>query len=415
MEYVKKADGSFEKLAQRNVDFGGGLERITAAANGNRDVFSSVDTLSAVIKKLEELSGKKYGEKEFIESFRIVADHIRGAVFMMGDGVFPSNAERGYFVRRLIRRSVRHMDILGIRENSLGSLAGAVAENYTDPYPNLLGMKEAVGAEIEKEEEKFRKTLESGLKYAKKIGFFEFDKYIAGSVVRHGEPRPEDLFELYTTYGFPPDLAIEELERVVSEKQSELLKHGYMNEPYWSEEKRNKLIQGFKNLMDKHKQVSRAGSEQKFKGGLSGAGGMELKYHTATHLLNEALRRVLGPHISQKGSNITPERMRFDFSHGEKLSDEDKKKVEDLVNEKIKMGLPVRFEEMPLEKAREAGAQGVFGEKYGERVKVYSIGDFSKEICGGPHVENTAELGKFKITKEEAVSAGVRRIRAVLE
>ncbi len=380
MEYKKNTDGTFSRLSQQNVDFGGGLERIAMAVQDTSDIIK-LDIFNDTISHLEKLSGKKYNDKEYMASFQIIADHLRASVFLIGDGVLPSNTDQGYFVRRLLRRAVRHWDLLSIKNEGLHTLVDSLLEYYKDAYPETYKQKEHIKSEIKKEEEKFRETLQSGLK--------ELEKRM-----RLGAITGKDMFDLYQSYGFPKELTQEIAQKITNPEQ-------------------------FDEESKKHQDLSRVGSEKKFKGGLADTSDKSLQYHTATHLLNAALRKVLGDHISQKGSNITPERMRFDFAHGAKMTDEEKKKVEDLVNEQINKALPVSWEEMPIEKARELGAIGVFGEKYGDLVKVYTVGDaqhgvFSREMCGGPHVKNTSELGHFKIVKEEAVSAGVRRIKAVL-
>jgi alanyl-tRNA synthetase len=403
MEYIKKKDGTFASLPQKNVDFGGGLERITAASNNDSDVFN-IDTLRVIIEEIEKLSAKQYGDKKYATSFRIISDHIRGAVFMITDGVVPSNTDRGYFVRRLLRRAIRHMDLLGIRENTLSKLVEVVANSYSQSYPDVADKIGCVKEEVQKEEERFRKTLDRGLKELEKL-------FPIGSVeeIKNGtmpkalnRVNAEKAFFVYQTYGFPLELIQEELAKrglVVDEEE-------------------------FREQVKKHQEISRVGVEQKFKGGLADHSDMSIRYHTATHLLHQALREILGRHVVQKGSNITPERLRFDFTHPQKVTEEEIRQVEDLVNQKIDEALPVSFEILPIEKARERGAIGVFDSKYGEEVKVYTIGDissgvFSVEFCGGPHVKNTGELSaggrRFKIKKEEAVSAGVRRIKAVLE
>ena len=381
MEYKKKEDGSFEKLKQRNVDFGGGLERITAAVNENQDVFK-IDTLSAVISKLEELSKKKYADN--IISFRIIADHIRGAAFMIGDGVLPSNTERGYIVRRLLRRAVRHADIIGIKEGTLALLAEPVIAAYYGVYQELENKKEEIKKNIQDEEKRFRLTLQNGLK--------EFEKISTRNITG------KEAFNLYQTYGFPLDITLE-----------------------LAEEKGITVdTASFKQEFIKHQEVSRTAASGRFKGGLADTSYETTKLHTANHLLLAALRKVLGQDVHQRGSNITAERIRLDFSHGQKMTPEEIQQVEDLTNEKIQESLEMVREEMPREKAVKLGAEMEFGIKYGDVVSVYVAKDkkgnvFSKEFCGGPHVQNTSELGKFKIVKEEAVSAGVRRIRAVLE
>tara|TARA_B100000508_G_scaffold60333_1_gene47138 strand:- start:177033 stop:178874 length:1842 start_codon:yes stop_codon:yes gene_type:complete len=375
MEFLKKEDGSFDTLPRRNVDFGGGLERITAATLGNPDVFL-VDVFTPTREKIEELSGKAYVGNE--NSFRVILDHLRGATFMIGDGVMPSNTEAGYILRRLIRRSVRHADLLGIPEGKLSELTRPFISVYKDHYTNLAEKEEEIVKAIADEEEKFRKTLKSGMKQFEKI---------------EGDISGEDAFVLFTSYGFPLELTLE-----------------------LAQEKGVKVdVDAYKKAFEEHQAKSRAGAEQKFKGGLADDSEMSVKYHTATHLLHRALKDVLGEDVMQKGSNITPERLRFDFSFDRKMTDEEKEEVTKIVNEQIAKELPVTFEDISMEEAKKRGAIGLFEEKYGDTVRVYSIGDYSLEFCGGPHVENIKDLGVFRIKKEEASSAGVRRIKAVLE
>ena len=377
MEYKKNGDGTFSNLPQKNVDFGGGFERIVAASLNSPDIFQ-IDIFKGIIGTLEKLSNKSYSNKEHIVPMRVVADHIRSAVFLIGDGVTPSNTDQGYFVRRLLRRAIRFWDKLGIPDAGIYSLVEPLLEIYKTAYPETFIKRDFIIDEIRREEEKFRQTLEKGIK--------EFEK-------------GTDPFILFTTYGFPIELT----EEIAKEKNVIIDRHAFDQE------------------MKKHQDLSRAGSEQKFKGGLGDTSEKSLQYHTATHLLQQALRDVLGTHIGQKGSNITPERLRFDFTHPAKMTDEEKKKVEEIVNEKIKAGIPVQVVSLPREEAEKTGAIHFFGEKYGDTVTVYYVGEnleqaYSKEFCGGPHVKNTSELkGTFRIQKEEAVSAGVRRIKAVLE
>lgn len=385
MEYVKNSDGTFSKLPQRNVDFGGGLERITAASNNNADVFH-IDTLKMVIKHIENLSGISYAG-DTTRSFRIVADHLRAATFMIADGVIPTNTDAGYFVRRLLRRAILHMDTLGMPEHTLVALVHDITSAYADAYPAVRQYERDIQKEIQEEEERFRKTLQKGL--------HEFEKITTPQI------SGEAAFDLYQTYGFP----IEVTEELAHKKNIHVHR------------------EGFDEHMKKHQKISRVGAEKKFKGGLADHSDMSVKYHTATHLLHQALRTILGPHVFQKGSNITPERLRFDFVHGQKMTNEEKKSVEELINQKIKEALPVSYEILPIEAAKKKGAIGLFDDQYGDEVKVYQVGDsatgiFSMEFCGGPHVQNTKELGnagKFIIQKEEAVSAGVRRIKAVFQ
>ena len=389
MEYIKNADGSFGKLPQKNVDFGGGLERITAASNGDPDVFK-IDTLRMIIAGVEralESNGSEISydsDASTTRSFRIVADHLRAAVFLMAAGVVPSSNERGYVVRRLLRRVILHIDKLGKGDGVLKAGIMSVIDAYKDSYPDLYEKSEGILKEVLVEEEHFRKTLVNGMREFEKIT----EEKISG----------EQAFLLFSTYGFPFEMT-EELAK-----------------------ERNMTIdtEGFKKEMEKHQEVSKAGIEQKFKGGLADTKEETVRLHTAHHLLLAALQQVLGSNVKQRGSNITSERLRIDFSHPQKVTAEELKKVEDIVNKKIEEHLSMTRREMPRDEAEKIGAEMEFGAKYGEMVSVYFLEDsqgnvFSKEFCGGPHVTNTSELGHFKILKEEAVSAGVRRIKAVLE
>jgi len=372
MEYSKNQDGSYSKLPQRNVDTGIGFERLTSVLQGKDSAYES-DLFLPIIQKTEELSGKKYEENR--KYFRIITDHIRGSVFLVSAGILPSNVETGYVLRRILRRAIRYGRLLGLAEESgqfLLPLAEKVIEIYKDVYPELKSKEADILTIVQKEEEKFEKTLEEGLK--------QFEKGL-------------DAFELYTSYGFPLELTME----LAKEKG------------------RTVDLEEFNRKFKEHQELSRTASAGMFKGGLADTGKQAVKYHTATHLLLAALRQVLGPKVYQRGSNINAERLRFDFSHSQKMTPEQIKKVEDIVNQKIKEDLPVICEETSLEEAKKKGATGVFETKYGEKVKVYGIGKFSKEICGGPHVERTSELGEFKILKEESSAAGVRRIRAILK
>jgi alanyl-tRNA synthetase len=379
MEYEKRDGVIVGKLAQKNVDTGAGMERLAMMLQGVNSIFET-DLFAPLIQKIESRA-TKMDER----SARIVADHIRTSVFLIADGVVPSNTDRGYILRRLIRRAVRFADTLGLKPSDILEIAAVVPSIYGDAYENIQSDFESIKQVLAEEEQKFRKTLASGLK--------EFS-----SLAEKGSISAQEAFALFTSFGFPTDLTIE----LAREKGIEIDTTALDEE------------------MKKHQALSRSGADQKFKGGLADTSEQSLKYHTATHLLNAALKKVLGPQVSQKGSNITPERLRFDFNFEQKMTDEQKKQVEALVNEQIQAGLNVWFEEIPLEKARELNAVGVFGEKYADVVKVYTMGNkttgefFSREICGGPHVENTRTLGTFKIAKEEAVSAGVRRIKAVL-
>jgi len=349
-----------------------GLERLAKVIQKKETLFET-DLFFPLIEKLEKISGKKYNENK--KEFRIIVDHTRGACFLIADGVLPSNIEQGYILRRILRRTIRYGKLLNLPDNFLQIVSQKIIEEYKDIYPEL--KKENIIGVIGEEQEKFEKTLEKGLKEFEKL------KSITG----------EKAFDLYQTYGFPLELT----EELAKEKGIEIKK------------------ENFNKKLKEHQKISRAGAEKKFKGGLADHSEQTTKYHTATHLLLAALRKVLGSHIQQKGSNITSERLRFDFSHPQKMTDEEIGKTEDLVNQKIKENLEVKCEEMSLEEARKQGATGVFGEKYGRKVKVYAINNFSKEICGGPHVKKTSELGHFRIKKEESSSAGVRRIKAILE
>ena len=381
MEYVKQEGGNFGKLPKRNVDFGGGLERIAAAQNGNPDVFQ-IDVFKEMVPALEKLSGATYEDPRQQKSFRVVMDHTRAALFLIDDGVRPGNVEQGYFVRRLIRRAAYHADRLGVREGALADFVGPIAALYDDQYVAPKMKAADIASVIREEDARFRKTLASGKK--------EFDKVATGTI------SGKDAFALFSTHGFPSELT----EELAKERGVEV------------------DAEGFKEEMKKHQDVSRAGADTKFKGGLADHSETSVKYHTATHLLHQALRTVLGDAVFQKGSNITPERLRFDFSFERKMTDEEKMKVEDLVNQAIDWAMPVTHEDIPLKEAEKRGALGLFEEKYGDIVRVYKIGDFSLEFCGGPHVANTSELGmegkRFKIQKEEAVAQGMRRIKAVL-
>ena len=383
MEFNKKADATFERMKQQNVDTGMGLERTMVVMNGKDDIFDT-EIFHPIVRKIEELSGKKYGDEENQRPMRIIADHLKSASFAVADGVEPSNVERGYVLRRLIRRAIRQGKILGIEDNFTSRIAEVVADIYKDVYPELEREKNKITEELTQEEVRFRTTLEKGLKKIKEIiAESRKEEKISG----------ERAFYLFSTYGFPLELTKE----IAAEHNISVDEENYHEE--------------FK----KHQELSRTVSAGMFKGGLADAGEKAAKLHTATHLLLAALRQVLGNHVIQKGSNITGERLRLDFSHDKKMTPEEIQKVEELVNEAISKDIPVKCEEMTLDDAQKAGALGVFGEKYGDKVKVYSVLDFSREICGGPHASATGELGHFRIVKEEASSAGVRRIKAVLE
>jgi len=398
MEFDKTANGKYEKLSQQNVDTGMGLERTLFVLDEKGSVFET-ELFMPIFRKITEISGKK----NIDESFRIIADHIKASVFLIADDVLPLNVGAGYVLRRLIRRAIRHGKILGLENNFTKQIAEKVVEIYQTVYPEV--KKETILEELEKEENKFRKTLDAGLVRFNNFlksqeGNFEL-KQVGDQVYKRTLYINEDIaniiFDLYQTYGFPLELVFEELEQ----KEINIDK--------------KKLESEFIERLKKHQELSRTASAGMFKGGLADSGEETKKLHTVAHLMLEALRRVLGEQVFQKGSNITAERLRFDFSYPEKMTPEQIREVEDLVNEQIEKKLPVVCEEMTLEEAKAQKAMGVFESKYGEKVKVYSIGDFSKEICGGPHVSNTSELGRFKIQKEESSSAGVRRIKAILE
>ncbi len=381
MEFIKTPEGIFGSLPERNVDFGGGLERIAAAANDHADIFA-LDIFAGIIKKLEQAAQKSYADLRYQKSFRVIADHTRAAVFMAGDGVEPSNTDQGYILRRLIRRAIRHAELLGLAGGILPQIVPLIIAIYRNTY-TILGERETKIAEmISQEEHTFRETLARGLK--------QFEKCAANA----GEPITAlDAFILFTSYGFPIEMTAE----LAGERGIKV------------------DIDGFAKEMEKHRARSRAGASQKFKGGLADHSEQSVKYHTATHLLHQALRDVLGKEAFQKGSNITPERLRFDFAFERKMTDEEKRKVEEIVNRQIREKLPVSYEDIPISEAEKRGAIGLFEEKYGDKVRIYNIGEYSIEFCGGPHVANTGALGHFKIAKEEAIAQGTRRIKAVLE
>ena len=386
MQYNHEENNTFTPLKNKNVDTGLGVERVTAILEGLTDNYRS-SVWKEIIEKIEEISGLQYENEEYTRSMRIIADHIRAIVIIAGDdaGIKPSNTDQGYILRRLIRRTIRYAKKLNIDINSdwEQQLAELIINKYSKYYGELERNKADILETLKNEKIKFNRTLEHGLK--------EFEKVVKNI---EGDTINKDIaFRLYDTFGFPIELT-EELAGELGLKVD---------------------IEGFKQKFAEHQEKSRQGSTGKFKGGLASTGEMETKYHTATHLLNAALKKVLGPHVHQKGSNITAERMRFDFSHPAKMTDEEKKQTEDLVNEYIKMAIPVEKLEMKKEDALKMGAEAMFIDKYGDIVSVYKIGDVSLELCGGPHVKNTSELGHFKIKKEEASSAGVRRIKAILE
>lgn len=380
MEYFKHKDGSLTKLKQHNVDTGLGLERMTMLLQGKETPFDT-ELFEKMMEKLNELS-----IIDDIYSKRIIAEHLRSSMMLISDGGRPSNIDRGYILRRLIRRMIRHLNKLQINLDEITNLIDLDVEILKEMYPEIEDNKEIIKTVILEEKDKFIKTLAHGER--------EFEKE-ASKTKEVGKDKIDGkvVFRLYDTYGFPPEVT-EELAKEQNLKID---------------------MEEFDQLFKEHQEKSRLGSEQKFKGGLGEQNEITTAYHTATHLLHQALRIVLGEHVRQNGSNITSERLRFDFTHPQKMTKEELQQVEDLVNEQIQKDLLVTCEEMNYEDAKNSGAIGLFTDKYGDKVKVYTIGDFSKEICGGPHVEHTGELGKFKIKKEESSSSGVRRIKAILE
>ena len=386
MQYNKKEDGTFEPLKQKNVDTGMGLERTVCVINGLKSVYET-DVFAGAIECIENLSGKKYGESDDVtKAMRIIADHVRTATFMLGDqiGVTPSNVDQGYVLRRLIRRAIRFMRQLGIQKGEMVKLAMHYVDFYQEVYTELVDNRQKIHDELNKEEEKFSKALDQGIK--------EFERVVSrlqGSTVIDGQT----AFRLYDTFGFPIEMTTE----------------------FAAEKGLTVDIEGFQAKFAEHQKKSQLGSEQRFKGGLADHSEKTTKLHTATHLLQAALRKVLGDEVAQKGSNITEERLRFDFSFSRPMTKEEVAEAQRLVNEAIQAKLPISCQEMTVEEAKAQGAIGLFGDKYGEVVKVYSMGDFSKEICGGPHAENTGDLGTFVISKEQSSSSGVRRIKAELK
>lgn len=384
IQYIKTKEG-IKPLSKKNIDFGGGLERLTAAANNNPDIFL-LDIFDNARNKLEKLSNKKYKENQEIRrAFRVILDHLRAATFLISDGALPSNKDQGYFTRRVIRRAVRFGHKLGIYKNFCSEIAQTFIEKYKSVYPNLEKNKEQIIKEIDQEESKFRQTLEKGLRvFERETKNIQQNQMITG----------KQAFYLYQSFGFP----IEMTKELAQEKGLKV------------DEK------GFNQELKKHQELSKKASDKKFKGGLADHSEQSIKYHTTTHLLHAALRKILGTHVEQRGSNITPERMRFDFTHPKKMTKQEIQQVQDLVNKWINHDLKVEMMELSYEEAKARGAIGLFENKYNkDKVRVYKIGDVSLEICGGPHVKSTGELGKFKIIKEESSSAGVRRIKAILE
>ncbi len=386
MQYNKQEDGTFIPLEHKNVDTGMGLDRTICILQGKKSVYDT-DVFTGILEKIHELSGKNYGDdEETTRAFRIVADHIRCATFILGDtrGVTPSNTDQGYILRRLIRRAIRFAGNLGIAEGSLHIIAEQVIDQYKAVYPELEQNREKIISELNLEEERFQKTIKQGMKEFEKLVTYLKDTVIPG----------KSAFRLYDTFGFPVEFTVE----LAAEK-------GFTVD-----------MEGYEAAFKKHQELSHKGAEQKFAGGLADHSEQTARLHTATHLLNAALKKVLDdPNIQQKGSNITAERLRFDFNFPRPVTKEELAQVEQYVNDAIAAAVPVVCTEMTVDEAKAAGATGVFDSKYGDVVKVYNIEGWSKEICGGPHASNTSELGKFKIKKEQSSSAGVRRIKAVLE
>ena len=381
MQYEKTKGGKFISLKQKNVDTGMGVERMLAVLNGIEDNYMT-EAFLPIIKKIERLSGRKYESNK--KEMRIIADHIKASVFIIADGITPSNTERGYVLRRLIRRAIAYGKKLGLEKNFINEISEGVYEIYKD-YKELTKNKKEIQKAIKDEEEKFEKTLEKGMKKLKEISWkTDLSKKISG----------KDAFLLYQSYGFPIELT-EELAMADNGMDVD--------------------IKEFEKELKKHQELSRTATKGKFRAGLADNSEQTTKYHTATHMLHKALKEILGKDVQQMGSNITKERLRFDFNFPRKLTGDEIKKIEDLVNKEIKKNHKVDFVEMPYEKAIKSGALSYFRERYPPIVKVYNVGDFSKEICTGPHVKNTKGMGKFRITKEESSSAGVRRIKAILE
>ncbi len=385
MQFNKNADGTFSQLKQKNVDTGMGLERVLMNVQGLKSVYET-DVFAPIVGKIEQLSGKSIADGECVKAIRVIADHIRTATFIIGDerGVTPSNVDQGYILRRLLRRAIRFGKGLGLKNGDYSAIAATVVDKYKDAYPELLSARDKIIHEIDEEQARFERTLENGMKEFEKLCKFLQSDVIPG----------KSAFRLYDTYGFPLEMTVE----LANER-------GFKVD-----------IDGFNARFEEHKNLSHAGAEQRFKGGLADTGELTARLHTATHLMHRALKEVLNdPTVNQRGSNITPERLRFDFSFGRAMTPDEIKAVEDKVNAAIKADVPIVCEEMTVDEAKAQGAVGLFTAKYGEKVKVYTMGEFSKEICGGPHAARTGELGHFRIVKEQSSSAGVRRIKAVLE
>ena len=377
MEYNRDLNGSYEKLKQKNVDTGMGVERTIVILQGADDVFQT-DVFIPIISEIEKLSGQSYQEEKNKKPMRIIADHLRAAVFLLADGVLPSNVERGYVLRRLIRRAIRYGRILQYIKPLTGEIARAVIETYKDTYPEIQYNEEGLFNILNNEEEKFSRALNRGLKELDKILARQRKKVLGG----------QEAFFLYESYGFPLELTRE----ILLEKGVGIDEEGF----------RKKLLE--------HQEKSRIGAKEKFAGGLADHSEIATRFHTATHLLQATLRKILGSHIRQVGSNITAERARFDFTHPQNLTNQEIETIEKLINQKIEESLPVTKRVMSPEEAKKQGALAFFGEKYPDQISVYSVGSFSKEICGGPHVTNTGKIGRIKIVKEEGAGAGKRRI-----
>jgi len=380
MEYNRTPDGEYELLEQKNVDTGMGVERTVAVLQGKDNVYE-IEIFAPLVNGIRELSGMEVISEDQVRSVRIICDHSRAATFLLAEGIVPLNVEQGYVLRRVIRGAIRHGKLLGIEEEFLSALSRIIIETYVEDYTHLKTNETFIVSELQKEYKKFKNTLARGLN--------RFNRIARNKEKIDGK----DAFLLYQSFGFPIEITKE---------------LGKENGIFVD-------VDGFNEEFEKHQKVSKAGADKRFGSGLADTSEATVRLHTATHLLNEALRLVLGKDITQKGSNITQKRLRFDFNFDRKLTDQEKKDVEDIVNGKINEALPVKRIETTLDEAIRMGSQAAFDQKYGEKVTVYSIGDFSTELCSGPHVENTGELGRFKIIKEEGISAGVRRIRAVLE
>jgi len=398
MEYNKTAAGTYEPLTQKNVDTGMGVDRVAAITSGFGDDDYLTEQFQPLVQKVEGLSGKSYSDSaEVGREMRIVTDHLRAAVFVLADGVLPANKDQGYILRRLIRKAVRSLRSLGVAAAATSQIGEVVITTYQEAYPELAREQEVILKELAAEEERFSQTLAAGLRHLEK----ELSPHKLFDNAVGPRPLPSAggalAFDMQQTYGFPPELTLEELKKVARIQVDEI--------KYW---------ENYQRLMAEHQAKSRAGSEAKFVGGLVDHGAQTARLHTATHLLQAALRQVLGPEVEQRGSNITPERLRFDFSYPTKLTPEQLRRVEEMVNNQIRANLPVTMEVVTLGEAKARGAMALFDAKYGEKVNLYAVGDFSAEVCGGPHAASTGELKSFKIIKEEAVGRGVRRVKAVI-